>query len=1053
MLQGSVVSQTDSWKPGMVVYVFDEKTGKSLSGEYFFLGNYEPNLSQIDVSRLVTLLNGIANDRIVAVSVYKNMVHPQVDLTTIFKAIEQLAYGNETNSSPLRKIANGDAYVLLTQKGNTNVTIEDLSRKGDSDSQSAKASLTLLAPKLKFQVTSYIDNVNDDQSAVDFRVMTTAAAFPILTLLDEVTTWVPGDKLVLASTDYDWGQAEEATVVTCATCTKHQVQVEMDSRYTHFGEIISNVDQRGEVALLTRNVLIEGKMEDSCPPSNGNCHDFHYDTFGGHLKFVQGIANVHIEGVELVNMGQQTVIGHYPVHFHICHDLDGLGNYTNPPYFRYSTVHHSFSRCVTIHGTHGVTIVDNVCYDALGHAYFLEDGGEKRNVLDGNIGLTTRKGKILTSDSRPATYFVTNPKNHLRNNVAAGSEYYGFWYVFPDEPYGPSYGLGFMQLYESQHTPYAEWNNNVGHSNEVDGLFADSKVLPTTAAGGTSDYSPKIRPLDRNSPAAQVRIIKPTFYKNRFHNMWIRGGWITVEHGSFADSANGLAFAKSDDQAQFLQNSVIIGESKNIGEPTLYVDTAASTSIQFNRSIPVYTTPSTPIHGFLFHDGPVYLENVWFSGFKSNSYYLAGAIGFEKYNQNITSAVSSVKHIRFDFTDVTLGNRVLDSNSTLMGFPDDDRYNGITFRDTDGSVTGYSNSQIVKSRPFYITRGCYVRSNWQVAVCPDTFGKLTITFEDKQPDDTGPTVFAVRDDKPAVQEVQTNQNPAQFTTVLGGGYSYTLHWKDFVPRTFTIRGDGIEQGKWLRFGVCLPRHAKLDLSSTSPKYLENMNNWISVASLQELEADNIGDKYYWDTTAGLLFFKFVSFTTREANATTECGVQECPNVRIEVLSGDVTDRDCTSRAYDTFSYNRTEPNPTRPLHAQGLSASASSPGTYGAGPTRPFTTRSRVNGQFGEWGPWSDCSKSCEGGIQTRRRYCDHPIPQKGGTSCTGKAVETRDCTQQYCAVDGGWSAFGDWTACVKVTGCNGYQKRTRECNSPAPAHNGKYCEGQDEEVKSCTVC
>lgn len=43
-------------------------------------------------------------------------------------------------------------------------------------------------------------------------------------------------------------------------------------------------------------------------------------------------------------------------------------------------------------------VQDNVGYDHLGHCYFLEDGGEKRNVFDGNLGVGTRKGSILPSD-------------------------------------------------------------------------------------------------------------------------------------------------------------------------------------------------------------------------------------------------------------------------------------------------------------------------------------------------------------------------------------------------------------------------------------------------------------------------------------------------------------------------------------------------------------------------------------------------------------------------------------------------------------------------------
>ena len=42
---------------------------------------------------------------------------------------------------------------------------------------------------------------------------------------------------------------------------------------------------RGEVALLTRNIKIRGEMaSDYCPVSNGNCKEYDYDTFGGHIK-------------------------------------------------------------------------------------------------------------------------------------------------------------------------------------------------------------------------------------------------------------------------------------------------------------------------------------------------------------------------------------------------------------------------------------------------------------------------------------------------------------------------------------------------------------------------------------------------------------------------------------------------------------------------------------------------------------------------------------------------------------------------------------------------
>lgn len=41
----------------------------------------------------------------------------------------------------------------------------------------------------------------------------------------------------------------------------------------------------------------------------------------------------------------------------------------------------------------------------------------------------------------------------------------GFWFVYPDEPLGPSAGLGFMLLHEARYTPIPEFYNNVAHSN------------------------------------------------------------------------------------------------------------------------------------------------------------------------------------------------------------------------------------------------------------------------------------------------------------------------------------------------------------------------------------------------------------------------------------------------------------------------------------------------------------------------------------------------------------------------------------------------------------
>jgi cell migration-inducing and hyaluronan-binding protein len=47
----------------------------------------------------------------------------------------------------------------------------------------------------------------------------------ILSLVDNVRSWRPGDTLVVASTDYSMYQAEEFRVLPCKACTSTQVKV------------------------------------------------------------------------------------------------------------------------------------------------------------------------------------------------------------------------------------------------------------------------------------------------------------------------------------------------------------------------------------------------------------------------------------------------------------------------------------------------------------------------------------------------------------------------------------------------------------------------------------------------------------------------------------------------------------------------------------------------------------------------------------------------------------------------------------------------------------
>lgn len=51
-----------------------------------------------------------------------------------------------------------------------------------------------------------------------------------------------------------------------------------------------------------------------------------------------------------------------------------------------------------------------------------------------------------------------------------------------------------------------------------------------------------------------------------------------------------------------------------------------------------------------------------------------------------------------------------------------------------------------------------------------------------------------------------------------------------------------------------------------------------------------------------------------------------------------------------------------------------------------------MDGGWGLWTLWTACSASCVGGLQTRDRVCDTPVPAHGGLTCQGRANETQAC-------------------------------------------------------------
>lgn len=59
-----------------------------------------------------------------------------------------------------------------------------------------------------------------------------------------------------------------------------------------------------------------------------------------------------------------------------------------------------------------------------------------------------------------------------------------------------------------------------------------------------------------------------------------------------------------------------------------------------------------------------------------------------------------------------------------------------------------------------------------------------------------------------------------------------------------------------------------------------------------------------------------------------------------------------------------------------------------------------INGQWGAWQPWTDCSRTCGGGIQKSIRHCTNPSPKNGGHYCVGHRVRYESCNTEDCSLD-----------------------------------------------------
>ncbi|XP_052715472.1 deleted in malignant brain tumors 1 protein-like [Crassostrea angulata] len=115
------------------------------------------------------------------------------------------------------------------------------------------------------------------------------------------------------------------------------------------------------------------------------------------------------------------------------------------------------------------------------------------------------------------------------------------------------------------------------------------------------------------------------------------------------------------------------------------------------------------------------------------------------------------------------------------------------------------------------------------------------------------------------------------------------------------------------------------------------------------------------------------------------------------------------------------------------------------------TCQASVDGGFSEWTMWTQCSRTCGHGLKSRRRTCTNPVPTRNGRNCTGTYSENTECSIAGCPVDGNWGHWSSWLDC-SVTCGTGNQIRRRFCSNPRPENGGRHCQGSSTDTLTCNL-
>ena len=466
-----------------------------------------------------------------------------------------------------------------------------------------------------------------------------AAGGKALGLLKAVD-WKPGDQIVVAPTDfYNDGQfykTSQTEQLELGSASGTGIALKTGLKASRWGKlqyvsdtgvaltpgtltkpatagknIPSVLDERAEVGNITRNIVVQS-ADDTLWKTQG---------FGAHVMVMGAGSNAQVSGVEFRRVGQAGKFGRYPIHFHNqSYAANGTPLADGKSSVQGSSIHDSSQRCVVIHGANGIKFKNNICHAIKGHAIFLEDAVERRNVFEGNLVLNVRAASkpLLEHEATPSGFWMTNPDNTVRGNVVADAAGHGYWLAYPKKTLGANAAVKLLP----DHMAFGVFEDNVAHSNSELGVFIDDVPLDSTVGKLEGNkYIPMKDGLDVGydfSKWLRFTLARVTTYKNGNYyggggSIWNRNSWPDFLEWVAADEAGGF-FAGAGDRG-LVARSLIVGSSLN--KPTARLSTQPLGALASYHS--TFDITQNIIVNFPFVEGP---DNDPSGAFRTGDYYI-----------------------------------------------------------------------------------------------------------------------------------------------------------------------------------------------------------------------------------------------------------------------------------------------------------------------------------------------------------------------------------------------------------------------------------------------